>query len=164
MLVGALAMDVLGVPRSTVDVDLQVRMDPPPRWTTSWNGWFIQERARDEVFDQQTLILHRPTRTTPFELFLTDHWFTGQALDRRQTVRFERFEREIPVPTADDFILLKACYWQHEGRRKAKSTQDAVDIESVYEANREAISASYVEENARELEVWDELTDLLALD
>lgn len=161
MLVGALAMDVLGDPRSTVHV--QVDMEPPSPGTTSWEGWFVQERARDEVFDQETLIVHRPTGTTPFELFLTDHWFTRQALERRQTVVSERFGREIPVPTVEDFPLLEACYWQHGSRRRSMKAQDGVDIETVFEANREAIDRAYLAENADELGVWDALKELLEL-
>lgn len=164
MLVGALAMDVLGDPRSTVDVDVQVDMEPPPPGTTSWEGWFVQERSRDEVFGQETVIVHRPTKTTPFELFLTDHWFTRQALERRQTVVSERFGQKIRVPTAEDFLLLKACYWQHRSRRRSKKAQDGVDIETVFEANRETIDRAYLEGNADELGVWDALGELLGLD
>lgn len=164
MLVGALALDVLGDPRSTHDVDLQVRLDDPPeRWASTWEGWFIQERAHDEVFDQATLVLQKPTETTPFELSLTSHWFTTQALNRRQQVRLERLDRDVPVPTPEDFVRLKACYWSHESRRKAKAAQDAVDIESVFLANRQEIDGEYLEDNARQLGTWPSLSDLLDL-
>lgn len=120
-------------------------------------------RSHDDVFDQDTLILHLPTKTTPFELFLTDHWFTRRALERRRRVHVERFDRQIPIPTPEDFILLKACYWRYEGRRASKKAQDGVDIESVFEANRASIEGAYLEENGRKLDVWRPLSDLLGL-
>lgn len=162
MVVGGLAMDALGVPRSTVDIDIQIRLDPAELGTSSYFlGWFIDERAHDEVFDQVTLIVHAPSSPRPVELFLTDHWFTSQALDRRQHLQATSVGRAFPLPTPEDFVLLKAAYWRHLSRSPRKAAQDGVDIESVLAANLDELDHAYLEENARKLEIWDPIRGIL---
>lgn len=85
---------------------------------------------------------------------------TNQALDRRTTTYSARLDREIPLPTPEDFILLKAAYWRHPSRSRAKAAQDGVDIEAVLQNHREDLDRSYLEENARKLDLWEPLTDL----
>lgn len=161
MVVGGLALEALGVPRSTLDIDLQVHLDEPPdRLSSSFHGWFIDERATDEIFDQETLILEGKVSGTPVEVFLTSHWFTEQALERRQTVPSGLLDRRIPIPTPEDFILLKAAYSQGSSRSEAKATQDRLDIESVLEAHVEDLSLDELEKNARRLGVWKRLERL----
>lgn len=162
MVVGGLALEALGVPRSTLDIDLQVHLDDPPDpFSQYFHGWFVDEHARDTIFDQDTLILEGKATGTPVEVFLTGHWFTEQALDRRQTVHSGLLDRSIPVPTPEDFILLKAAYSQGEGRSEAKVTQDRLDIESVLDDRGGDLPLAYLEENARKLEVWDVVEPLI---
>lgn len=162
MVVGALALDALASPRSTFDADVQVRLEDPPSSTSSrFHGWFIEERSHDEVFDQETLILRHQGSPYPIELFLTTHWLPTQALQRRTTVHSDRLDREIPLPTPEDFILLKAAYWQHPSRSKAKAAQDAVDIEAVAEHHHTGLDRAYLETHADDMDLWDALSELL---
>lgn len=162
MIVGGLALQGLGIPRSTLDIDVQARLrDPPARHASYFHGWFVDERSKDEVFDQETLILEGRESGVPVELFLTSHWFTRQALERRQTVESSLLDREIPIPTAEDFVLLKAAYWQSDGRAEAKANQDRLDIEGVVEAHGPEMDLGYVKENATQLAVWDDLAPLV---
>lgn len=161
MVVGALALDALASPRSTFDADIQVRLEDPPSDTTSYlHGWFIEERAKDEVFDQDTLILRKDGSPYPVGLFLTSHWLPVQALERGTAVHSERLDRDVPIPTPEDSILLKAAYWQHPSRSKAKAAQDAVDIEAVLDHHQGSLDLGYLREHAETLELWDELQAL----
>lgn len=168
MVVGGVALEALGVPRSTLDIDLQVRLrEAPSNVAAYFHGWFVAERSRDDVFDQDVVILEGKATGVPVEMFLTSHWYTGQALDRRQRVESGLLSREIPVPTPEDFVLLKAAYMEASGRSEAKRNQDRLDIERVVEEHRgegkdEAFDRAYVEEHAQELGVWDALRDALA--
>jgi hypothetical protein len=158
MVVGAIALEALGVPRSTLDIDLQVQLpDPPARHTSYFHGWFIAERSTDEVFGQDVLILEGKATGVPVEMFLTSHRMTEQALERRTRVRSGLLNREIPVPTPEDFILLKAAYHDDPGRAEAKATQDRLDIEGVVEAHGAELDRAYLEDNARDLGAWETL-------
>lgn len=162
MLVGALALDALAIPRGTIDIDIQVRLDEPlPSPGRSFHGWWVEERAHDEVFDQDTVILVQPGHPRPFELFQTTHWLPQQALDRKQTLPSQLLQREVPVPRPEDFILLKAAYWLHEARSDAKAAQDAVDIEAVADTHEATLDLAYIQNNAQRLGVHQDLSELL---
>lgn len=160
-LVGGVALEALGVPRSTLDIDVQVRLPEEPSDVSSYfHGWFIAERAKDEVFDQDVLILEGKETGVPVEMFLTDHWFTDQALERRTKVESGLLGRPIPVPAVEDF-LLNAAFHAASSRSEAKATQDRLDIEGVVEEHSGDLDRTYLEENARELGVWPTLADAL---
>jgi hypothetical protein len=155
MVVGGIALEALGVPRSTLDIDLQVRLgDPPATQESYFKGWFIAERTRDEVFGQDVLILEGKETGVPVEVFLTSHWFTEQALDRQTRATSGLVDREVPIPTPEDFILLKAAYQASPDRGEAKANQDRLDIEGVHDRFGDEIDRAYIEENARRLDVW----------
>jgi hypothetical protein len=162
MVVGGLALEALGVPRSTLDIDLQVRLsDPPADWETGFHGWFIAERSKDEIFGQPVLILEGKRTGVPIEMFLTDHWFTEQALDRRTDTDSGLLGRAIPVPSPEDFLLLKAAYSQAPDRGEAKANQDRLDVENVLAEHRDELDRPYLRENAEALGVWDTLKQSL---
>lgn len=162
MLVGGMAMEALGVPRSTLDVDVQVELPGggPPHAST-FLGSIVEERTKDEVFGQDVIIVHLATSAVPFELFLTSHWFTRQALARRRTVRSALVGRDVPVPTAEDFVLLKAAYMLGPHRSPRKAAQDALDIERVVGLHRAGLDRAYLEVNARKLACWTSLEPML---
>jgi hypothetical protein len=163
MLVGGVAMEALGGPRSTLDVDLQIDLpNPGSSYASTFLGAIVEERSKDEVFGQEVIIVHLPTSPVPFELFLTSHWFTRQALARRRAVRSGLVARDVPVPTLEDFILLKAAYMRGPTRPPRKAAQDAVDIETVLQHHGGKLDRGYVEANARKLGVWDALRPMLA--
>lgn len=161
MLVGGLALESLGMPRTTLDIDIQLLAPPGLRRERSVVfGCVVEEWARDEVFGQDTLIAHLGTSAIPVEFFLTGHWFTRQALDRRQVIRSASLAREVAIPRPEDFVLLKTCYLASAGRRAAKRAQDALDVQSVAAAF--PLDRAYLRGNAEKLGVWDALAPLLA--
>lgn len=161
MLVGGVAQEALGVPRTTFDVDLQVSLAAPPSpAASSWMGWIIEERTRDAVFGQDVLIIHVPLSSTPFELFLTSHWLTKQALARRVTRESALLGRKVAVPTPEDFMLMKAAHMASASRSERKRAQDALDIEQVAAASL-TLDRAYLREHATRLGLWEQLERLL---
>lgn len=160
LVVGAVALDALGTPRRTGDIDLLLGAEPPEPGESTFLGLLVQERSRDEVFDQPVVSGHLPTKPTPFELFFADHPFTEAALERGRTTEADAFPRPLRLPTAEDFLVMKAAYSAHPSRSRRKAAQDGVDLESVVETQGKAIDWSQVEEGARDLGCWGELADL----
>lgn len=162
MVVGGVALEGLGVPRATLDIDVQIRVGEPPAVSDAYFlGLFVEEHSRDDVFDQPAVILMDPETGVPFELFITDHWFTEQAFDRRRHLHSDLLDRGVPLPTPEDFLLLKACYWQDADRPRAKANQDELDLEGVIAAHQGGLDLTYLEENGRRLDVWDPLSQKL---
>lgn len=144
-------------------MDVQVALpETPASLDPSFHGFLVEERSRDAVFDQDVLVIHRPTSPVPFEVFVTSHWLTAQALARRQQFRSEVLERKVPVPTPEDFVLMKSAFMVASTRSRRKGVQDALDIEGVADARRGEWDAAYVEVNARRLGTWDALRPLLS--
>lgn len=163
MVVGGLALEALGIPRATVDVDIQVSVpEPPSRARSVLYGCIVEEWSRDEVFGQETLIGHVGASGIPVEFFFTSHWFTRQALERRQRVHSPSLAREVPIPTPEDFVLLKACYLGSAHRSRAKLAQDALDIEGVVAAF--PLDKAYVQTTAERLGAWGVLSPLLRME
>ncbi|HEX2022327.1 MAG TPA: nucleotidyl transferase AbiEii/AbiGii toxin family protein [Candidatus Thermoplasmatota archaeon] len=160
MLVGGLAAEAMGFPRATFDIDIQVVAPAAPlRGKSVVFGCIVEEWARDPVFEQDTLIAHLPSSPIPVEFFFTTHWLPAEAVRRRQMVDVPALGRQVPVPTPEDFILLKSGFWTSSARRDTKKAQDALDIEAV--ARRGGLDLAYVERQAARLGVWDRLAPLL---
>lgn len=160
VIVGGIALDILAQPRSTADVDLLVDDDAPDVGAASYAGLLIEERSRDEVFGQDVVAGHLPTRPLPFELFFAAHPFTRQAVRRRRPVESPEVGRSVPAPTVEDFLVMKAAYSRSPSRSQAKAAQDAVDLEAVIESRRDEIDWDFVEEHSRSLGCWDVLEPL----
>lgn len=156
MVVGALAVDAHGMSRMTGDADIQVATEGPPAGASTFMGCIIEEDVTESVFGQRVLVLHQPTAAIPIEVFMTGHWFTRQALARRASAWCDPLGGHVPLPTAEDLILLKAAYLMSTTRRRRKRIQDGADIESVIEANPD-LDMDYIEENAKKLGVWKDL-------
>lgn len=162
MLVGGLALEALGMPRSTLDVDLQVALPHPPSMQEpTFLGCFIEERTRDRVFDQDVLIVHRPTSGVPIEVFIATHWFTRQALDRRRPLPSALLGRVVPLPTAEDFVLLKLANMKQPGRPHSKLAQDEIDVQTVLDRAGPKLDGSYLRSNAAQLSVVEPLERFL---
>lgn len=160
MLVGGLALEALGMPRATLDVDIQVSApEAPSRAKSILYGCVVEEWSRDDVFGQETVIGHVAGSGVPVEFFVTSHWFTRQALERRQRVHSPTLALDVPVPTPEDFVVLKACYLGDAKRSRAKLAQDALDIEGVAAAF--PLDRAYVQGNAERLGAWERLQPLL---
>lgn len=162
LVVGGMALHTFGVPRATLDVDLQIDAEPPGTGVSTYLGLIVEERTRDEVFDQEVLIGHRPTHAVPFELFFVDHWFTRQALERGDRVSSEALGLELPVPTVEDFVLLKLAYATSKTRSPRKANQDLLDLDGVVDGHRDRLDRAFLRENAERLGLTDALDDLLA--
>jgi hypothetical protein len=161
MVVGGLALDALGVPRATLDVDLQVAAPASLRRDAAvLYGCLVEEWTRDPVFDQDAVILQVPTGTTPFELFFATHWLPRQALQGRVEMASPLLGRRIWVPSSEDFVLLKSAYMTSTTRSRAKAAQDALDIEAVAQAHK--LDLTRVEAQAIRLGTWARLRPHLA--
>lgn len=162
MLVGGFAQEALGVPRATFHVDVQVSLPSPPSPADSvWLGWLVEERTKDPVFGQDVLIVHVPLSSVPFELFVTDHWLTRQALERRRLLPSALLQRDVPVPRVEEFVLMKAAHMASPSRSPRKAAQDALDIEAVLAAHEGALDRQGMERDARRLGVWERVAPLL---
>lgn len=156
MLVGALANDALGYPRSTFDVDLQVRLPAPvPAGASVVYGFVIDERTRDELFGEEVLVLHLPASGVPFELFVATHWFTLQALSRRVRVSSPALRRDVAIPTREDHVLLKLARMGDAKRPRWKVAQDALDIQRALDGG--PVDRAYLALNAAKLGLRDAL-------
>lgn len=161
MLVGGVALEALGVPRATIDIDIQVLFPgPPPRDQSVLFECLVEEWGKDEVFGQETIIGHLGTSPVPIEFFLTAHWFTMQALKRRQLVQSELLGRLVPVPRPEDAILLKAAFAGAPRRTPGKRAQDLVDIEAIAQAAG-TLDRTYLSQNAAKLGVSERVAALL---
>lgn len=161
MVVGAVAVDALGIPRATVDIDVQVSLErPPPVTESAFLGRCIEERARDPAFAQDALLVHSAVDPVPVELVFTTHWFARQAFARRRAHTSVRLGRAVDLPTAEDIVLLKSAFGIAPSRSRRKAAQVGVDIENVVKANPR-LDQRYLEENARKLGTWEALSEIL---
>ena len=160
MIVGALAVDAWGVPRTTFDIDVQVALPGgPDKIKSVYLGVIVEEWSKDRTFDQDVLIGSVGT-PVPVEIFITSHWFTLQALARRTSIPSALLARDIPVPTREDLILLKAAFYIAPWRSRRKAAQDGVDIESLI-VHAPSLDVAYLRENGEKLGVWATLAEIL---
>lgn len=160
MIVGALAVDAWGVPRTTMDIDIQVALpSAPDKLKSVYLGLIVEEWSRDPIFGQDVLI-GSVGGPTPVEVFVTTHWFTKQALERRVEISSGLLGRKVPIPTREDLILLKTAFYLAPSRSRRKAAQDGVDIESLI-AHAPELDMRYLRANAERLGVWPTLSEII---
>ena len=160
MVVGALAVDAWGVPRTTMDIDIQVALPgPPDKLRSVYLGLVVEEWSRDKTFDQD-VVIGSVGSPIPVEIFVTTHWFTSQALSRRVELPSALVGRAVPVPTREDLILLKAAYQAAPWRSRRKAAQDGVDIEHLL-TFAPSLDLDYLQINGQRLGVWEFISETL---
>ena len=151
---GSLASSVRGLPRSTVDVDLIVRISVKQLEELAENlgaAWYIDvEEARDSLrMGRAFNILHHATGLK-FDLFPADAAFEKSELGRATMEKLvvEGEEIECPVATAEDILLAKLRWYLDGGGVSDRQWSDIVGIVQTNDLDQE-----YVRSWAKRLDV-----------
>lgn len=150
-LVGALALGVWGIPRTTQDLDILISVGERDR-----SCLLEALRSRDFVPDdrwaeENPLIrawhLRFRRGPIPVDLMLPRDRHDESALTRRSRQALDRLALWVIAP--EDFILHKL---------KAGRAQDFVDVLSVLHRQRDSLDTTYLNSWAQQLRIQDELT------
>ncbi len=142
MVVGSLATNFYGVPRSTRDADFVIQVPPPSAALAECLGANLRLTAQAAFEGVTGTVRHRiEARGTPFtvELFqLSDDAHDMSRFSRRRSVRL--FGRDVFVATAEDTIVTKLRWAMHPGREK-----DVDDVRSVIAVQGDGLDWTYVQ-------------------
>lgn len=159
MLVGSMASNYWGVPRSTHDLDFVVQLlaDAVDALVASFAvGFFIQPESVAKALRppyQFNAIDEQSALKVDFWI-LRDNPFEKAALARRLSVLM--FETPAFVATPEDLILHK-LYW-HKLNPSERQLRDAAGI---YRVQRDMLDISYIERWANNLAVAQEWRDIV---
>jgi hypothetical protein len=160
MLVGSMASNYWGIPRSTHDLDFVLVLQPAdvdPLATAFGEGFFVQRESIRGAFAppyQFNAIDEQSALKVDFWL-LKDESFERCAFGRRQQVVL--FDTPAWVSTAEDVILHK-LYWH----RLTPSDRQLLDAAGVYAVQADALDIPYLRRWSTVLGVEAELDALLA--
>lgn len=160
MLVGSMASNYWGIPRSTHDLDFVVALQPKdvdPLAAVFGEGFFIQTESIRGAFSpphQFNAIDEQSALKVDFWL-LKDDSFERSAFDRR--VQVTLFGAPAWIATAEDVILHK--YYWHKLSPSDRQLQDAA---GVYAVRGESLDVAYLRHWAPILGAEKELAALLA--
>jgi hypothetical protein len=160
MIVGSLATNFHGVPRSTRDADFVIQL--PPGALQAFRAQLpsalrLDPQSRFEGITGTTRHLVEADGTAfTVELFeLTDDPHDLARFERRQQVRV--FERAAFVATAEDTIITKLRWARQGGQGRAK---DVADARNVIAVQGDSLDWDYVENWCRQHGTLDTLQDL----
>lgn len=156
MIVGSLACNFHGVPRSTRDADMVVELSPgmlPALRDRLGPHFHVDPQASFETVTGTTRhIVEAEGTVFIVELFeLTDDPHDQSRFARR--LHAHLFDRDADVATAEDTIVTKLRWARHGGRSK-----DLEDVRNVIAIQGDALDWSYVGRWCREHETLDLLT------
>jgi hypothetical protein len=160
MLVGSMASNYWGIPRTTHDLDFVVALEKPQVdsfASTFASGFFIQAESIRGAFSpphQFNALDEQSALKVDFWL-LKDDSFERSAFDRRLQVRL--FGTLAWITTAEDVILHK-LYW-HTITPSDRQLQDAA---GVYAVQGQKLDVAYLRQWAPRLATQQELDMLLA--
>lgn len=142
MVVGSLSVNLYAPPRSTLDADIVVRVDPAAlqalrpkldpalRWEPQLSFETVTSTTRQ--------ILELPQTGYKVELFfLTSDPHDQERFARR--IRVPVLGREVYVPTAEDVVITK-LRWSRQGRR----SKDAADVRNVIAVQGDVLDWDYI--------------------
>lgn len=160
LVTGSIASSLQGVPRSTHDIDLLVRLRlgdvpdllaafPPP-------DFYLSESAvRDAVRSASMFnLLHIPTGDKVDFWIESDSPFDRSRFSRRLLKTFER--TQLPVSSPEDTVLAK-LQW---AKKCGGSEKQVADVQGILEVQGSSLDRTYVDHWARLLGVsdrWEEL-------
>ncbi|MBS0208868.1 MAG: hypothetical protein JSS27_07940 [Planctomycetes bacterium] len=159
MLVGSMASNFWGIPRSTHDLDFVLALRPndvDPLAQAFSNGFFVQRESIQGAFEppyQFNAIDERSALKVDFWL-LKDDSFERCAFERRQEVVL--FGTPAWIATAEDVILHK-LHWH----RLPPSDRQLLDTAGVYAVQADALDLSYLRRWSQTLGIETELEALL---
>jgi hypothetical protein len=166
---GSLASSLIGEPRSTVDVDIAIKLDDEA-------GAALLERANAEFYVPIDSARAAIQARSSFNLIDTTHglkvdlFVLGEGLlDRMQIAR--RIRITIPgvagriwVTSAEDQVLRKLDWYRNTGNESERQWRDVVGILRIHS---DAMQLDYLRETARELNLealLDDATDAAKAD
>lgn len=154
VLVGGIAVIVYGNPRTTVDLDLVVKIDKAEmRDFAAYlqrEGFFSDVDDMKQAFEDQTHF-SAEERDSLFRLDIKGVYDQKDkvTLKNRKKIEFEGITMYVASP--EDTIANKLYYG---------SEQDIEDAESIYVRQEDELDYGYLEERCEALEVMDELRDM----
>jgi hypothetical protein len=160
MLTGSMASNFWGVPRTTHDIDFVVafeRREASGIAAALEDGFFVEERAILDALDRPYMFNAIDRRSA----LKIDFWtlrqeeFEQEMFARR--LRVVLFGEAAWIATAEDTLLHK-LYWN----RITPSERQLGDAAGIVAVQASALDRAYLERWARELDVEDVLSDLLA--
>jgi len=143
MVVGSVATNFYGIPRSTRDADFVIQAAPPLAALVEHLGTNLRLSAQASFEGVTGTLRHRiEARGTPFtvELFeLSDDAHDVSRFSRRRRVSL--FGRHVFVATAEDTVVTKLRWAMQPGREK-----DVDDVRSVIAVQGDGLDWAYVKE------------------
>lgn len=129
LIIGGVALSILGRPRLTRDVDALVLLDSSQWKDFIKNGkefGFLPRIKEAFTFAQQrrVLLMHHVRSSVPIDISFGALPFEEESIRRSKKLRIKKLT--VPYPTIEDFVIMKAV--AHRG-------QDLVDIETVLNAH-----------------------------
>lgn len=160
MLVGSMASNYWGIPRTTHDLDFVLILQPAdiePLVNAFSAGFFVQRESIKNAFrppHQFNALDEQSALKVDFWL-LKDEPFERAAFGRRRQVNL--FETPAWLMTAEDVILHK-LYWDS----LSASERQLADVAGVYAVQGTALDLPYLHRWAKELGVEERLGELIA--
>jgi hypothetical protein len=143
MVVGSMATNFYGIPRSTRDADFVIQIPPPFAALTERLGANLRMAAQGSFEGVTGTVRHRiEAKGTQFtvELFeLSDDAHDVARFARRRRVRL--FGRDVFVATAEDTVVTKLRWAMQPGREK-----DVDDVRSVIAIQGDSMDWAYVQQ------------------
>ena len=160
---GSMASSLLGEPRSTVDVDMAVRLDPASgselldRVRAAF--YVPEDSARTAILTHSSFNLVDTASSLKVDLFvLGDGLLDRMQLERRVLIPVPGAPSGIWVTSAEDLVLRKLDWFRRGGSVSDRQWRDVVGILRVH---GDALDRVYLEASARQLDLDDELADAL---
>lgn len=160
---GSMASSLLGEPRSTVDVDMAVAMDPA-------SGEALLERvaaefyvpidsARAAIRSQSSFNLVDTANALKVDIFVLGHGLLDRMqIERRVLVDVPGSTCGIWVTSAEDQVLRKLDWYRHGERVSDRQWRDVVGILRVH---RDSLDHAYLSTSAQALDLAEDLDDAL---
>ena len=158
---GSMASSLLGEPRSTVDVDMAVAMDPA-------SGEALLERvghefyvpvdsARTAIRSRSSFNLVDTVNALKVDIFvLGDGLLDRMQIERRVLVQIPGAPAGIWVTSAEDQVLRKLDWYRQGERVSDRQWRDVVGILRVH---HEVIDRTYLAASAQALDLVDDLAE-----
>lgn len=161
---GSLASSVRGVPRSTIDVDLVVRIglrQVAELAESLGSGWYVDvDQAREAIRHGRAFNILHPASGLKFDLFPATTAFRNAEINRA-TIEPLDVDGEIvecPVATAEDILLAKLRWYADGGCVSEKQWSDIVGIVRM----NPSLDRAYATDWAKEMDVADLLDRAIA--
>lgn len=160
---GSMASSLLGEPRSTVDVDMAVRLDAEvgeallERVGASF--YVPVDAAREAIRDHSSFNLVDTASALKVDLFVVgDGLLDRMQIERRVLMPVPGAANGIWVTAAEDQVLRKLDWFRQGGSMSERQWRDVVGILRIHRASMDLV---YLQESAGEVGLADDLGEAL---